>query len=97
MQLKQQNLALDTFQKWDGRQLIIDFYKLRSADRLALADIDEDRLLQYRALFRSLEHHPEHQNFPELWLFGSILQKQLSGEPAGNFKIDLEAGTVVPE
>lgn len=96
-ELRQEDLELRDFKDWEGFDLIYDFYRLRNAYTLAVSDIGKDRLRQYELLFESLENIPENPNFPELWLFCSIFQKQLHGEPAGNFTIDLKEGRVTKD
>jgi len=93
----QKGLDIENFKQWGGFDLIYDFYRLRSADKLALQDIGEDRVRQYEMLFESLENTTQNQNFPELWQFARIFKKQLSGEPANEFTIDLKEGKVTPK
>lgn len=92
--LRREGLEANEFKDWTGFDLIYDFYRLRNADKLALLDIGKDRLRQYQLLLKSLAYTPKNPNFPELWLFGSIFQKQLHGEPATNFTIDLKDGGI---
>uniref|UniRef100_UPI00359361E7 metallophosphoesterase n=1 Tax=Pricia sp. TaxID=2268138 RepID=UPI00359361E7 len=92
-----EGLQAKEFKDWTGFDLIYDFYRLRNADKLAVRDIGKDRLKQYQLLLKSLENNPENPNFHELWIFGSIFQKQLHGEPAMNFIIDLKDGGVSPD
>ncbi len=95
--LSKEGLEAKDFKDWTGFDIIYDFYRLRNADKLAVQDIDKDRLKQYQLLLESLENNPKNPNFYELWLFGSIFQKQLHGEPALNFIIDLKDGGVSPD
>lgn len=94
--LSQEGLDAKDFKDWTGFDLIYDFYRLRSADKLAEQDIGKDRLMQYQLLLDLLQHKPENPNFHELWVFGSIFQKQLHGDPAMNFIIDLKKGGISP-
>ena len=93
--LSQEGLELKDFKQWSGFDFIYDFYRLRNADKLAIPDIGIDRLKQYQVLLEALGNNPGNANFPELWLFGSIFKRQLQGEPAENFTIDLKEGTVI--
>lgn len=51
-------LVLDDFAAWSGFDVALDFYRLRNAGSLALADIDSARLQQYRFLADVLPHRP---------------------------------------
>lgn len=92
--LNNENLKLENFRDWEGFDLIYDFYRLRSGDTAAIPDIGQYRLHQYELFIEALENSPKNPSFPELWLLGHIIQKQLHGEPAGNFTIDLKRGQV---
>ncbi|RYD90381.1 MAG: metallophosphoesterase, partial [Sphingobacteriales bacterium] len=41
---KEAGVAWNTLSKWKGADVIIDFYRIRSADELALADISRERI-----------------------------------------------------
>lgn len=47
---KAADISTDALAQWQGIELAIDFYKLRNAGQLALADISPERLAQYRWL-----------------------------------------------
>ncbi|SHI44329.1 metallophosphoesterase [Pseudozobellia thermophila] len=87
--------SLDAFSKWTGQDMIADFYRFRSADELALADIPSERIAQYRTLIASLKKNT-HPLLSELRLFADILGLQMQGEPSNNFTIDLKKGALVP-
>ncbi|WP_069660276.1 metallophosphoesterase family protein [Arcticibacter eurypsychrophilus] len=92
-------LKRNDFKKWNGLDLIADFYKIRSADQLALADIGSDRLKQYRILSKCFfKNHPEWQKkdplLKKLGLFFKILDKFLHDAPADRFLIHVDTGKV---
>lgn len=96
--LARHNLKLSDFEKWNGLDLITDFYRIRSADELAFADINNERIAQYRFLAQTVTdisfkdtHSKLHQN---LALFLNILGKFLSGAPSNHFSVDLKTGLV---
>lgn len=96
--LSKNRLKLGDFKKWNGLDLVTDFYRIRSADQLALADISSERVKQYKFLAdcftknsASAENNPVRKN---LVLFFTILNKFLNGDPANHFSIDLKTGTV---
>jgi hypothetical protein len=93
------------FARWNGFELAVDFYRLRNADELALADIPADRLRQYQLLTGALASRltpaslplSPHSTFEDMFRlrFGSIfavINTYLHGSPARNFHINLESG-----
>ncbi|APZ47325.1 metallophosphatase [Polaribacter reichenbachii] len=89
-ELNKQNLSLVSFENWTGLDMINDFYKLRSADKLAFTDIKKPRLKAYKELCNSLKK----SNHKELKLWATIFLKTMNGKPANHFKIDLESYTI---
>ncbi|EOR93852.1 Calcineurin-like phosphoesterase [Arcticibacter svalbardensis MN12-7] len=92
-------LKSSAFKKWNGLDLITDFYRIRNADQLALADIGVDRVRQYQILSKCFfENHPEWQKKDplqkKLGLFFKILDKFLHDAPADHFLIHLDTGKV---
>ena len=51
---QQAKLELGDFASWQGFDVALDFYRLRNAGSLALADISDKRLQQYRFLAKQL-------------------------------------------
>ena len=93
-ELKRAALDRSDFTSWDGRDLIVDFYRIKNADGLALREIDPTRLDAYKFLFKALSEHDGYGTIGPLIQFSEIFQKQLSGEPSVNFRIDIEKGTL---
>lgn len=98
-ELKKHKLSLSEFKKWKGLDMITDFYRLRSADRLAIADIGNKRLRQYQLIsdcyFANCnENKSDNPNIKSLGLFLTIFNKFLTGAPAGHFTVDLKSGEV---
>ena len=92
--------SLDSFGNWTGFDLIYDFYRLQSADKLAINDIGTGRTKQYQLLIKSFLDNQNNQDsgndsmresFYELSL---IMQHFLNGAPADHFRIDLQNGKV---
>ncbi|MFV8269107.1 metallophosphoesterase [Flavobacterium sp. GT2N3] len=99
-QLKKNQLNQSDF-KWSGLELITDFYRIRSADELAIAAIGKERIKQYQFIIRShLDHQKQRKLNPEniteknTILFLTILKKFLNGAPADHFFIDLKTGAI---
>jgi 3',5'-cyclic AMP phosphodiesterase CpdA len=92
--------SLDSFGDWTGFDLIFDFYRLRSADKLAINDIGTGRTQEYHFLIESFlknQGKKDYGNdslkerFNELSL---IMQHFLNGAPADHFRVDLQNGKV---
>jgi 3',5'-cyclic AMP phosphodiesterase CpdA len=83
-----------------GYDFLVDFYRFRSADELALIDIGEKRANVYKVLSNSFfENHKEDsakekpmQN--QLRLFLIIFNKFMHEVPADHFNVDLKSGAV---
>ena len=89
IKLNDKDLAITDFENWTGEDLILDFYRFRNADKIALKDIDATRMKAYHFLFNALLSQPNHKTVVPLQQFTRIFQKQMNGEESENFKIDL--------
>ncbi|WP_159518008.1 metallophosphoesterase family protein [Sunxiuqinia indica] len=78
---------------WTGFNLIYDFYRLRSADKLALPDIGEERVEQYQQFFDLLNQVQPKANaethLGKLKGLANIFEHFLNGAPADHFFIDM--------
>lgn len=94
--LKKNNLTPADFKQWKGIDLITDFYRIRSADRLAIADIGTDRIKQYKIISGCILKKQQSGDVTEknLVLFFTILDKFLNGAPAGHFTVNLKTGKI---
>lgn len=91
--LKKVKFNKKTLEKWNGMDWITDLYKLQSADCLALTDIGAQRLNEYKIIIDTAKANA---NTSEVYLlFYSIFSKLQHGDPAGNFSINLETGTII--
>lgn len=95
----QLNVSSTDFKNWTGEQMILDFYKIRNADKLAFRDIPKKRLDQYFILLEAFQNNlnfknSKNQNAQKLWLFMSIFNKFTNGLPSDHFSIDLETGEI---
>jgi len=100
-ELQNTGLKKRDFKRWCGLDMIVDFYRIRSADQLAIKDIGTQKIRQYQLLSKSFfktqrTELPEDQDFMQkkLGLFLRILDKFLDGAPADHFLIDLKLGSV---
>ncbi|KQO20665.1 metallophosphatase [Flavobacterium sp. Leaf82] len=85
---------------WTGYDLLVDFYRFRSADELALVDVGTTRAKQYKVLSQLFfENHKEDISKEKLLqnqtrLFLSIFNKFMHEVPADHFIVDLKTGTI---
>jgi len=88
---------------WTGYDLLVDFYRFRSADELALIDVGTTRAKQYKVISRLFfENHKEDaskekplQN--QMRLFLIIFNKFMHEVPADHFSVDLKTGEIKSE
>ena len=88
------------FEKWSGQDLLLDLYRLRSADRLALKDIGAHRTKQYRLIIGSILDNPSFQGKDDpmkrnMYLLASIFNKFLNGAPSDHFQLNLNSGKII--
>jgi len=82
---------------WTGYDFLVDFYRFRSADELALADVGTDRAKQYKVLSKmflentNLDEKPLQQ---QMKLFLTIFNKFMHEVPADHFTVDLKSGVI---
>lgn len=80
---------------WCMKDLVLDLYRLRYAERLALKDIPETRLAVYRYLFDRARISTFRSAEVEMVKgLGTLFLAFLNGEPCQNFVIDLEKDTI---
>ena len=97
--LSEYNLKRQDF-NWTGYDLLVDFYRFRSADELALVDVGTARAKQYKVLSQLFfENHKEEaskekplQN--QMRLFLIIFNKFMHEVPADHFSVDLKSGEI---
>lgn len=97
--LKENKLKKEDF-NWTGYDLLVDFYRFRSADELALTDVGTARTKQYKILSQLFfENHKESSSKEkplqnQMRLFLIILNKFMHEVPADHFTVDLKTGAV---
>jgi 3',5'-cyclic AMP phosphodiesterase CpdA len=95
--LVQNNLKKEDF-NWTGNDLLIDFYRFRSADELALADVGDKRVAAYKVVSKLyLENSKEEASKPlqkQMKLFLIIFNKFMHEVPADHFTVDLKSGEI---
>ena len=80
---------------WCMKDMVLDVYRLRYAERLALKDIPETRLAAYRYLFERARISTFRSAEVEMVKgLGTLFLAFLNGEPCQNFVIDLEKDTI---
>lgn len=81
---------------WCMKDLVLDLYRLRYAERLALEDIPRTRLAVYRYLFDRARISTFRSAEVEMVKgLGTLFLAFLNGEPCQNFVIDLEKDTII--
>ncbi|WP_421918746.1 metallophosphoesterase [Marinifilum sp.] len=86
-------------ESWTGLDMIFDFYRLRSADKLAIKDIGIERVEMYQKIIekilnRSFQSEQNNSLKDDLKEFAYIFNHFLNGDPANHFVIDLKQGTI---
>lgn len=85
---------------WTGYDFLVDFYRFRSADELALTDVGEKRAKQYKVLSQIFFENHKDDNSKEkplqnqLRLFLIIFNKFMHEVPADHFSVDLKTGKI---
>jgi len=106
---KKNGLSLNSFATWTGADLSVDFYRLWSADQLALRDIDPQRFAHYTLLAQQFllaasaqQNTANHTNRPRN-IYQEKLGKlikilvQFSGDaPSDHFLLELKTGKIKP-
>lgn len=88
---------------WTGYDFLVDFYRFRSADELALVDVGTAKAKQYKVLSQLFfENHKDDaskekplQN--QMRLFLIIFNKFMQEVPADHFSVDLKTGEIKKE
>ena len=84
-------IGADAGSDWSGYDLILDLYRLRYADKLALRWIPEKRMEEYCILFDAVrKSEADDELILRLREIADIFECFLNGEPSGHFRIDLE-------
>ena len=97
--LKENKLKIEDF-NWTGYDLLVDFYRFRSADELALVDVGTARAKQYKILSQLFfENHAadaskEKPLQNQMRLFLIIFNKFMHEVPADHFTVDLKSGVI---
>lgn len=100
--LSENNLKRQDF-NWIGYDLLVDFYRFRSADELALADVGTERAKQYKVvsqLFFENQKEDASKEKPlqnQMRLFLIIFNKFMHEVPADHFSVDLKNGEIKSE
>ncbi|MCM4170719.1 metallophosphoesterase [Arenibacter sp. TNZ] len=97
--LKQQ-INFDGLDDWSGYDFLLDLYRLRSADDLALDDIGVNRSNQYQFIIDSFLNNPTLKGNTDntkrrILLLMSIFNKFLNGAPSDHFQLDLNTGSII--
>ncbi|MEO6174287.1 MAG: metallophosphoesterase [Flavobacterium circumlabens] len=99
--LSENNLKKEAFKNWNGYDFLVDFYRFRSADELALTDIGTEKAKEYKILsqlfFENYKEETASKEKPlqnQMRLFLIIFNKFMHEVPADHFSVDLKTGRV---
>ena len=95
-QIIENNFKVDDFKSWKGDAFVLTLYAVRNADKIALKDIEPQRVDQYRLIAESMLRNRESEVLEPLRLFVTIFKKQFKGAPASHFYMDLTKGQITP-
>lgn len=80
---------------WTGHDVIVDLYRLRYADKLALRQISDKRLKEYDELFKAVRRSVAGDELTtRLCEIADIFECFLHGEPSIHFYIDLDTDRI---
>ncbi|MCL3779343.1 metallophosphoesterase [Prolixibacteraceae bacterium JC049] len=92
------NNAKESWSKWTGYDMVVDLYRLRSADKLAIKDIGVERVKQYMLVIEQLLNsnalNVEKHVAKDLKEFGKVFKHFISGAPVMHFSVDLKSGAI---
>ncbi len=104
---RRNGLELKQFATWNGQDMSLDFYRLWSADQLALRDIDPQRFVHYAVLEQQLSHtttsytatrqQVESSRTPYQARLAQLLRilMRFSGDaPSDHFLLELDTGRI---
>lgn len=94
---RQKGIDLNGFESWNGLDLIVDFYRISLADRLAVEDIGDRRLGQYELIFEQFARRKDNGDpiCKQVKAFAESFRLLLNGDPAGSFTVDIKNGGIV--
>ncbi|MGD9555400.1 MAG: metallophosphoesterase [Mangrovibacterium sp.] len=94
---RQKGIDLNGFESWNGLDLIVDFYRISLADRLAVEDIGDRRLGQYELIFEQFARQNDNGDpiCKQVKAFAESFRLLLNGDPAGSFTVDIKNGGIV--
>lgn len=89
----------DAFKTWTGLDMIYDFYRLRNADKLALPDIGDDRMSQYKMIIDSALSSASKDDIlgisrANFISFSESFKHFLVGAPANHFIVNVSTAEV---
>ncbi|UXP32835.1 metallophosphoesterase [Reichenbachiella agarivorans] len=87
-------MTIQDFEAWTGYDLILDFYRLHSADELGFADIGAKRLKQYEFLLSVMPTDATDPLQRQIYQTFHIIDLFAHGAPADHFMIDMKDGNV---
>lgn len=99
--IEQASLTEEELREWNGRDLSVDFYRIRNAGSLAHRDIPSERMMHYRFLAGSVSMKREANEITKdssrgrLGLVFQTMMRFDTGKPDYHFQVNLESGEIV--
>ncbi len=103
-EIEKEGFTLDQFAEWTGSDLVLDFYRLKNADVLALDDVGEDRINQYLLLNELFMKMGQSSGLDgnalldregkQLGSILKILTAFFRGQPSGHIVVDTGRGEI---
>ncbi|MGL5903818.1 MAG: hypothetical protein ACRCZO_14150 [Cetobacterium sp.] len=92
--LKRNGVTIKDLEKWNGTDLVTDLYRFRNAGNLALNDVSNKRVKEYRAMYElSLNNKIEENKVTNrVKVLFSVLNRFINDYPDIDFIIDMKSG-----
>ena len=99
-QAKKNGLNLNDFEKWNGFDLAVDFYRMMNADELALKYIDKSRINEYSVIYGNIKNKTNNEKSNEKFNFYFSrlfigMYNFSNAEPSDKFVIDFDKKEVI--
>ncbi len=85
---------LEDLSRWNGFDLIYDFYRLKNAGELAKQDIGSERIMQYKLINDAFEENENNKSVDKFKELTSVFEAFLGGLPSSHFEVNMETGSI---
>lgn len=90
-------MGLSEFESWNGLDMVVDFYRISLADKLAAGDIGDRRIGQYGLIFEQFARQKDVEDpvYRQIKAFAESFQLLLNGDAADAFTVDIRNGGII--